>query len=145
MRTDLTVRAFHLGGMRVVVHVRDQVLQMDYPVQPGGLPTPLEMLLSSLAGCAANTLALVLSKKMGAHVHSIEVEVKAQRRSEHPTVLDAIELVYCLRGDALDPLAVERAVRIAEDQLCPVLAMLRPGTGISSTWQLDVSAPVLQP
>jgi uncharacterized OsmC-like protein len=32
---------------------------------------------------------------------------------------------------------IERAIRIAEDQLCPVLAMLRPGTEIHSTWQMD--------
>jgi uncharacterized OsmC-like protein len=58
-------------------------------------------------------------------------------------VLNAIELVYFLRGDALNPLTVERAVRIAEDQLCSVLAMLRPGTAINSTRQLGVAAPGL--
>jgi hypothetical protein len=32
---------------------------------------------------------------------------------------------------------IDRAIRIAEDQLCPVLAMLRPGTQIISSWQMD--------
>jgi uncharacterized OsmC-like protein len=48
-----------------------------------------------------------------------------------------IELVYHLRAEALDPQLVERAIRIAEDQLCPVLAMLRPGTRIRSSWIAD--------
>ncbi len=42
-----------------------------------------------------------------------------------------------LRGDGLAPEMVDRALRIAEDQLCPVLAMLRPGVEIGSSWQID--------
>lgn len=137
MRTDLSVRAVHLGGMRIDVHIREHILAMDYPAEEGRNPTPLEVLLASLAACAGNTLHLVLCRKMGARVESLEVEARAQRREEHPTALTAIALVYHLRGEALDGAQVDRALRIAEDQLCPVLAMLRPGTEISSTWQMD--------
>jgi putative redox protein len=140
MRTDLSVRAFHRGGMRVDVHVRDHVLAMDYPADPGKAPTPLEMLMASLAACAANTLNLVLCRKMGAGVDSLEVSVAAERRADHPTILTRIELGYHLRGKGLDPRQVEQAVRLAEDQLCPVLAMLRPGTTIMSAW--DVETPL---
>jgi uncharacterized OsmC-like protein len=122
--------------MRVDVHVRDQFLQMDYPPKVGGSATPLEVLLASLAACAANTLSLVLCRKMGAKVESLQVEARAERRSEHPTVLTAIELVYILRGEGLGAEMVERAVRVAEDQLCPVMAMLRPGTEIRSEWRV---------
>jgi uncharacterized OsmC-like protein len=122
--------------MRVDVQVRSHVLPMDYPAAEGREPTPLEVLLASLAACAANTLNLVLCRKMGAKVTSLQVEGKAQRREEHPTILTAIELVYRLRGEDLTPETIERALRIAEDQLCPVLAMLRPGTQISSTWRM---------
>jgi uncharacterized OsmC-like protein len=137
MRTDLSARAVHLGEMRVDVHVREHVLKMDYPAADGRDPTSLEVLLASLAGCAASTLHLVLCRKLGAKVDSLEVEARAERRAEHPTVMTAIELVYHLRGEALDPGTVERAVHFAEDQLCPVVAMLRPGTPITSSWQLD--------
>lgn len=137
MRTDLSVRALHLGEMRVDVQVRGHVLPMDYPAAGDANPTPLEVLLASLAACAANTLSLVLCRKMGGKVASLQVEAKAQRREEHPTVLTAIELVYHLRGENLAPEMIDRALRIAEDQLCPVLAMLRPGTPISSSWQID--------
>lgn len=137
MRTDLLARAVHLGDMRVDVHVREHVLKMDYPAADGRDPTSLEALLASLAGCAANTLHLVLCRKLGAKVESLEVEARAERRVEHPTILTAIELIYHLRGEALEAATVERAVRFAEDQLCPVTAMLRPGTQITSSWQID--------
>jgi putative redox protein len=136
MRTDLTVRAVHLGEMRVDVHLRDHVLPMDYPAEADRNPTPLEVLLASLAGCAANTLRLVLCRKMGATVASLEVEATAQRREEHPTVLTEIELLYRLQGEGLSAEVVERAIRVAEDVLCPVLAMLRPGTKITSSWRM---------
>ena len=136
MRTDLSVRAVHIGDMRVDVHIREHVLPMDYPASKGAC-TPLELLLASLAACAGNTLNLVLCRKMGARVASLQVEARAQRREEHPTVLTAIELVYHLRGEGLGQEMVERALRIAEDQLCPVLAMLRPGTEICSSWRMD--------
>lgn len=134
MRSDLCVRAVHQGDMRVDVHVREHVLAMDYPAVKGKNPTPLEVLMASLAACAANTLSLVLCKKMGVHLESLEVEVRAERRADHPTVLNEIELVYHLGEQVFDPQLIERALRIAEDQLCPVLNMLRPGTTIRSSW-----------
>lgn len=136
MRTDLSVRAVHTGDMRVDVHIREHVLPMDYPASQGA-DTPLELLLASLAACAGNTLNLVLCRKMGVRVTSLEVEARAQRREQHPTVLTAIELVYHLRCEGAGQDMVERALRIAEDQLCPVLAMLRPGTEIRSSWRMD--------
>ena len=137
VRIDLSVRAVHRGEMRVDVQVREQLLQMDYPAAQGASPTPLEALLASLAACAANTLHLVLCRKMGVKIESLQVEASAQRRHEHPTILTAINLVYRLRAESLASETVERAIRIAEDQLCPVLAMLRPGTQIISSWQMD--------
>jgi uncharacterized OsmC-like protein len=137
VRTDLSVRAIHRGDLRVDVEVREHVLAMDYPAVAGKQPTPLEVLLASLAGCAANTLSLVLCRKMGAVVHALEVEARAERRAEHPTVLTAIELVYHLRADDLAAETIDQAVRQAEDHLCPVLAMLRPGAVISSSWRME--------
>ena len=39
--------------------------------------------------------------------------------------------------ESLTSETVDRAIRVAEDQLYPVLAMLRPGTQIISSWQMD--------
>ena len=140
MRADLNVRAVHRGGMRVDAHVREHVLPMDYPAEAGKSPTPLEFLMASLAGCAAATLNLVLSKKMGIRIDALEVEVRAERRTEHPTVLTEMELVYHLGGAEVNPDTVDQALRIAEDQLCPVLAMLRPGTVIRSSWVSEAAS-----
>ena len=137
MRADLAIQAVHVADMRVDVHIRDQVLPIDYPARPGAAPTPLEALLASLAACAGNSLYAVLKGRMKANVETLRVDARAERRKEHPTSLSAIELTYRLRETRWIPAMVERALDIAENQLCPVLAMLRPGAQITSSFQID--------
>ena len=79
---------------------------------------------------------MVLATKMRADVEALSVEARAERRKEHPTILTAIELVYHLRGKSLDLAVVERAVTVAEE-LCPVMAMLRPVMQIATSFRLD--------
>ncbi|MGA2652660.1 MAG: OsmC family protein [Terracidiphilus sp.] len=136
MRTDLSVRAVHVQDMRMEVHIRAKILTMDYPMTSSADPTPLEVLMASLASCAGCTFHSVLTRKMGTRVKSLEVEVNAERRGEHPSGLTDIEIIYRLRGESLNSEVVERALRMAEDQFCPVLDMLRPGTRIRSSWQM---------
>lgn len=136
MRTDLIVQAIHVADMRVDVKIRDQTLSMDYPIKPGGGATPLEALMGSLAACAGASLYAVLVGKMRAEVEALRVEARAERRKEHPTSLTAIELVHHVRGNALDSAVVARAVAVAEG-LCPVMAMLRPGAPIATSFRLD--------
>ena len=136
MRADLSVEAVHVADMRIDVRIRDQTLAMDYPIKPGGGATPLEGLLGSLAACAGNSLYAVLTRQMRAEVETLRVEARAERRKEHPTILTAIELVYRLSGRSLDSATVERAVAVAEG-VCPVLAMLRPGTAIATSFRIE--------
>jgi putative redox protein len=133
MSSELRVSATHQGGMRVTGGTPDFSVAMDYPLAPGeavaGL-TPLQLLLTSLAGCSANALMILLQRRLKQEVTGLEVEVVGQRRDEHPTVLTHIDLRFTLRGRNVDPAAVERAIRISEEQICPVWAMLRPGTTV---------------
>ena len=136
MPTEAHVHAVHEGGMRITAGDGEHSITMDYPM-PGadsdlaGI-TPLKTLLASLAGCSGNALAVLLAK-MRQPVSGIEVDVNAVRRDEHPTVYTEIGLEFTVRGDGLDPAAVARAVATAEEQICPVWAMLKPGTPITAT------------
>lgn len=98
--------------------------------------TPLQLLLASLAGCSANTLMAVLVRRMQQPVRGMEVHAKGQRRDDHPTVLTAIKLEFELRGAGIDPAAVERALKVAKEQLCPVWVMLKAGTPITASYRI---------
>jgi len=139
MPQELHVHAVNEKGMRVAATDGTHTVVMDYPmpgdeVDPAGL-TPLRTLLASLCACSATSVGFLL-RKMKQPVTKIEVDALGQRRDEHPTVITEIALEFVVHGDGVDAAAVERALKTSEEQLCPVWAMLRPGTPITSTFRL---------
>jgi putative redox protein len=110
---------------------------LDYPLGPGATagPTPLEMLLTSLAVCAGSTVSLVL-ERMKQPLNGMTVEARGSRRDEHPTVLTDIALEFVVTGAGVESERVAQALKVAEEQLCPVWAMLKPGTPVAATFRI---------
>jgi putative redox protein len=136
MPSELTVRAVSTGDMRISATAGKHTLVMDYPLkgeEPAGMK-PLEALMASLAGCVGSTVNLMLQRARQP-VTGVEVIARANRRDEHPTVLTDISLEYVVSGTGLDPVTVERVIATADEKLCPVYAMLKPGTRISTSWR----------
>lgn len=137
MPTEARIHAANDGGWVVIAGDGEHDITMDYPAPGGdgelaGL-TPLKVLLASLAGCSANALAALL-RKMRQPVEAVEVDVRASRRDEHPTVYTEIALRFTVRGTGVATAAVERALALSESSVCPVWAMLRDGTPITSSY-----------
>jgi uncharacterized OsmC-like protein len=114
MPTELAIHTVNRGGMIVTAGDGRHTVTMDYPM-PGaesedlaGL-TPLRMLLASLAA-------------------------RGLRRDEHPTVITEIALEFTAHGAGVESAAVEKALAISEEQMCPVWAMLKDGTPIIATY-----------
>jgi putative redox protein len=138
MPTELVVQADYQGGMKLTAGDGEHTVTIDYPLEPGqpvaGL-TPLKLLLASLAGCAGNTVPMLLAKR-GQPVRGLEVTARGQRRDEHPSVFTRIDVEFVLHGD-LDPEVVEHCITLADERLCPVWAMLRPATPIATTYRIE--------
>ena len=138
MPTELVINADYQGGMKVAAGDGEHTVTMDYPLEPGqavaGL-TPLKLLLASLAGCIGNTVPMLLAKR-GQPVRALEVKATGHRRDEHPTVFTSIDVEFVLHGD-LDPEIVEHCITVADEKLCPVWAMIRPGTPIVTTYRIE--------
>jgi putative redox protein len=134
---EYVVQAVHQGGMRFSGTIGEHSFRMDYPLKPGAEvagPKPMEMLLASLASCAGGTVA-ALMRRSGQTVEGLTVTARGQRRVEHPTIFTSIDLEFVLRG-SLDPATVTRVLEQAESQVCPVWAMLKPSTPISSSFRV---------
>lgn len=97
---------------------------------------PLELLMVSLASCSGHTIQYLLGK-MGKSLERLEVHAVGKRSGEHPTVLTEIELHYNLKGDKLDAASVEKAIKMSEETYCPVWAMLKNGTALSSKYSIS--------
>ncbi len=138
MPSELTVHAAQQGPMEFAISDGQHEITVDYPL-PGsdgelkGM-TPLRLLLSSLAGCSGSSVAALL-RRDGQPVERVEVTARGQRRDEHPTVITTIDLAFTVHGE-VDPSRVEHALRLSEAQICPVWAMLKAGTPVTSSFTI---------
>lgn len=92
---------------------------------PGIGPTPMEMLLSALAGCTGMDVVSILNK-MKVKINDFYMEVSAKRAKEHPKVFTEIKLTYHLEVEnESDKEKVLKAVQLSQEKYCSVGAMLR--------------------
>jgi putative redox protein len=139
MPSELSVHAVQQGPMEFAISDGDHAVTIDYPLPgtPGadgelkGM-TPLRLLLASLAGCSGSSVAVLL-RRDGEPVERVEVRASGRRRDEHPTVITDIDLEFTVVGD-VDPARVEHALRLSETTICPVWAMVKAGTPVSSSF-----------
>jgi len=99
-------------------------------------PTPMELLLISLGGCTGADVVGILEKKRQ-KVTGYEIEVRGERRAEHPRIYTGIEVVHKLRGRKLDPKAVAHAIELSETKYCSVSAMLAASTTITTRFEIS--------
>jgi putative redox protein len=105
---------------------RTHAFAADEPAAVGGAdsaPTPVELLLGSLASCTAITLRMYADRK-GWPLEGVEVQVH-YTASPTPSMVKHITL----RGD-FDQVQKARMLEIAE--LCPVAKLLRSGVAMQS-------------
>jgi len=138
MPSELRIHAVHVGGMRMTATNGEHTITADYPLQAdekaAGLK-PLELLLASIATCGGSVVALLLGRTKQP-MSGLEVNVRGTRRDEHPTVFTEIAVEFVIRGTGVDPALVEKAIAQADEKLCPVWAMLKPGTPITTSYRI---------
>lgn len=98
-------------------------------------PSPMELLLIALGGCTGADVVGILEKKRQ-RVTGYEIEVRAERRAEHPRIYTRIEVVHRVRGHSVDPKAVAHAVELSETKYCSVSAMLGASAELSMRYEI---------
>jgi putative redox protein len=99
-------------------------------------PSPMELLLIALGGCSGADVVGILEKKRQ-RVSGYEIEVRAERRAEHPRIYTQIEVVHRLRGNGIDPKAVAHAIELSETKYCSVSAMLGASAQLSMRYEIQ--------
>ena len=90
---------------------------------------PTELTAISLAGCTGIDVLSIL-QKMRVTVDDFGIEVKADRRDEHPRVFNQIDLVFSLQSPDAKPEQFSRAVMLSAERYCSVSAMLEKTAAI---------------
>jgi len=106
---------------------------MDYrpPLGDGQGYTGLELLLLSLATCSGTSVVTLL-RKMRKDVSGFQVNAKGLRREKHPTSFEKITLEFTLHSSDAQEANLREALRLSEESICPVWAMLKPAVEIVS-------------
>ncbi len=110
-----------------------QVLDTNH--ERASAATPMELLLIALGSCTAVDVISILRKKR-AELTDYRVEVRGQRRAEHPRSYTRMEVRHILRGRKLTEKAVAQAIELSETKYCSVAATLRPAAEIVSSYEI---------
>ncbi len=86
-------------------------------------PRPMEMLLMGAGGCTSVDVVMIM-KKSRQDVTGCEVEVSAERASEHPKVFTKIHMHFTVRGRNLKADVVERAIKLSAEKYCSASIIL---------------------
>jgi putative redox protein len=97
--------------------------------------SPLELLLTSLAGCSGQ-VTVGLLKRMGQDVQDLTVRARGEKREIHPTVFTSVELDFEFRGGRVDGASVEKAFALSEERFCPVWVMLKASVPITAKFRI---------
>lgn len=100
-------------------------------------PSPMEMVLMSVASCSSVDVVSILQKARQA-VRDCEVEVTAERADSVPAVFTKIHLHFVVSGEDVAESHVERAVKLSADKYCSVSIML--GASVEITHSYSVQA-----
>ena len=99
---------------------------MDGPSEIGGENLgvrPMEMLLLGMTGCTVIDVISTL-KKMREDVVDCQTQVSADRSEEYPKVFTNIHVHLVLRGKQLNPLKVDKAIKLSAEKYCSASIMI---------------------
>jgi putative redox protein len=115
-------------------------IPIDYipPLGDGQGYTPLELLLMSLGSCSGGTIGLLL-RKIGKTVSGIKVNTKGIRREQHPTSFQKIFLEFIVHSNDVKDADMQKAIKLAEESVCPVWAMVKGNAQIITEYKIIAS------
>ena len=98
-------------------------------------PSPLEMLLVSVAACTAADVASILEKKRQ-DVVNYQVEVTGDRAEEHPRKFVKFHVHHIVHGRSVSEKAVADAIELSDTKYCSVAATVRPTATITTSYEI---------
>ena len=98
-------------------------------------PTPLEMLLVSVAACTAADVVSILEKKRQ-NVTDYRVEIKGERREEYPQAFIKFHVHHIVYGRDVSEQALRQAIELSDTKYCSVAATVRPTAEITTSFEI---------
>jgi len=103
-------------------------------------PRPMEMLLMGAGGCTSVDVVMIM-KKSRQDVTGCEVEVSAERATEHPKVFTKIHMHFTVRGRNLKADVVERAIKLSAEKYCSASIILGKTAEMTHDYEIIEETP----
>ena len=116
----------------------NHLVTMDGAPDGGGrnlAPRPMEVVLAGTGGCTAYDVVVIL-KKSGQDVRGCEVRLTSERAPTDPKVFTKIQMHFVVRGRALKPNIVDRAIKLSHDKYCSASIMLGKTAEITTSFEI---------
>lgn len=132
----------HYAGNEFFVAIAPSghAITLDINGERSAAPGPLELLLVALGGCTAADVISVLHKKRE-RVTDYRIEVRGDRRAEHPKSFTKFEVRHIVRGYGVSPENVAKAIDLSTNRYCSVAATLRPAAEIVTSFEIQEEPP----
>jgi putative redox protein len=128
-------------GLRFTVEVaQGRKMELNSVEEMGQAFTPMELFLVALAGCTAMDIQWIMSRQRQ-QVDKFEVLVRGTRREKDPRYYEEIDLEYNIVGAGIKRNAVERAIRLSQEEYCSVRAMLKDSVKLNISYTIADGGP----
>ena len=98
-------------------------------------PSPLEMLLISVAACTStDDISILLKKRQD--VTAYDVEVTGERVEEHPRKFVKFHVHHIVQGRSVLEKALADAIELSDTKYCSVAATVRPTAEITTSYEI---------
>lgn len=108
---------------------------MDTKKERHSAPTPMEMLLMSVAACTAVDVVSIMEKKRQP-LSDYRIEISGERREETPRAFTKIHLKHIVKGENVTEKALADAIHLSDEKYCSVAATIRPTVEITTSWEV---------
>ena len=98
-------------------------------------PTPVELLLVSVAGCTMADVVSILHKKRQ-DVTDYNVQITGTRADDHPRKFTGFHVHHIVHGRGVSAKAVEDAIELSDTKYCSVAATVRPTAVITTSYEI---------
>jgi putative redox protein len=115
-------------------------IAFDYkpPIGDGEGYNGLELLLMSFAGCSGTAVAFLL-RKMGKNVSGLKVHAKGIRKEQPPIKFEKVFLEFIVDSKDAQDKDIQRAIRLAEESVCPVWQMIKNNAEVTTGYKINAS------
>ncbi len=100
--------------------------------------SPSQLMLLGLAGCTGMDVVSILQKKRQ-KIADVEVMVIGHQPDDYPKPYYKIQLHFIIKGEDLDPDAVERAIQLSEEKYCVVGQTLKTNVEIKTSFKIEAA------